>query len=66
LSVNHQKEYVRGRIHTNTIESFWAIVKRGIVGHNFTKYRQNTCICTLMSFVGDLTIVIMTAGLMIY
>lgn len=32
LSVNHQKEYVRGRIHTNTIESFWAIVKRGIVG----------------------------------
>ena len=32
LSVNHQKEYVRGCIHTNTIESFWAIVKRGIVG----------------------------------
>jgi transposase-like protein len=32
LSVNHKQEYVRGRIHTNTIESFWAIVKRGIVG----------------------------------
>lgn len=32
LSVNHQKEYVRGQIHTNTIESFWALLKRGIVG----------------------------------
>ncbi len=31
-SINHQKAYVDGIIHTNTIESFWAIVKRGIVG----------------------------------
>jgi len=32
--VNHSsKEYVRkGNIHTNSIESFWALVKRGIVG----------------------------------
>lgn len=30
--INHSKEYVNGLIHTNTIESFWAIVKRGIVG----------------------------------
>ncbi len=32
LKINHQKEYARGIIHTNTIESFWAILKRGVVG----------------------------------
>src|SRR4030081_1126312 len=32
-TVNHSaKEYVRGDVHTNTIESFWASVKRGING----------------------------------
>jgi len=32
LKVNHSYEYVNGDIHTNTIESFWAILKRGIIG----------------------------------
>jgi transposase-like protein len=27
-----QGEYVRGEVHTNNIESFWALLKRGIVG----------------------------------
>lgn len=31
-SVNHQVEYANGWIHTNGIESFWALLKRGIVG----------------------------------
>lgn len=32
-TVNHAaKEYVRGPVHTNTIEGFWAWVKRGIYG----------------------------------
>lgn len=31
--VNHEKgEYVRGIFHTNSIESFWAVMKRGIIG----------------------------------
>lgn len=31
--VNHRKrEYVRGDVHTNGIESFWAILKRGYMG----------------------------------
>lgn len=32
-TVDHSaKEYVRGDVHTNTIESFWAALKRGING----------------------------------
>jgi hypothetical protein len=31
--VNHaQGQYVVGAIHTNTIEGFWSIFKRGVVG----------------------------------
>jgi len=30
--INHQDWYVQGDIHTNTIESFWAILKRGLIG----------------------------------
>ncbi len=33
LVVSHAKgEYVRGNVHTNGIESFWSLFKRGIVG----------------------------------
>ncbi len=33
FSINHSaKEYVRGAIHTNTIEGFWSIIKNGIRG----------------------------------
>ncbi len=32
-SVNHSAgEYVRGAIHTGSIDSFWALLKRGIIG----------------------------------
>lgn len=36
-SVNHsKKEYVRGAVHTNTMDSFWNVVKRSISGtHTF-------------------------------
>jgi transposase-like protein len=36
-SVNHSKdEYVRGEVHTCTIDGFWSLLKRGIIGtfHN--------------------------------
>ena len=38
--INHsQKEYVRGDVHTNTVEGFWALLKRGIHGiyHHVSK-----------------------------
>jgi hypothetical protein len=32
-SVNHGgKEYVRGNVHTNGIENFWSLLKRGVIG----------------------------------
>lgn len=39
-SVDHGKgKYVDGRIYTNTIEGFWSIFKRGIIGiyHHISK-----------------------------
>jgi len=32
VMVNHQKIYSHRGVNTNTIESFWAIIKRGIIG----------------------------------
>ena len=42
LAVKHnQGEYVNGRIHTNTIEGFWSLLKRGIVGiYHFTSRKH--------------------------
>jgi transposase-like protein len=31
-TVNHVKEYVRGEIHTQGIENFWSLLKRGLKG----------------------------------
>lgn len=49
-SVNHQYEYVNGEIHTNTIEGFWALLKRGIIGQyhkvsarHLNKYLNEFC-----------------------
>jgi hypothetical protein len=30
--VNHTEEYVRGHIHTNGLENFWSLLKRGLNG----------------------------------
>jgi transposase-like protein len=31
-TVNHMQEYVRGEVHTQGIESFWSLLKRGLKG----------------------------------
>jgi len=45
LRIEHQaKEYARGSIHTNSIEGFWSLLKRGIGGvyHSVSeKYLQS-------------------------
>jgi transposase-like protein len=38
-TIDHKAgEYVRGEVHTNNIESFWALLKRGVIGtyHNIS------------------------------
>ena len=30
--INHAQEYARGNVHTNSIENFWSLLKRGIKG----------------------------------
>src|SRR2546422_5450189 len=38
--IHHSRdEYVAGAIHTNTIEGFWSIIKRGVMG-TFHKVRK--------------------------
>ena len=38
-SIDHVHQYVDGQVHTNTIESFWALVKRAFHGqhHHYSK-----------------------------
>jgi transposase-like protein len=39
-TVHHgRREYVRGLVHTNSMESFWSLLKRGVMGtyHNVSK-----------------------------
>jgi transposase-like protein len=31
-TVNHVEEYVRGQVHTQGIENFWSLLKRGLTG----------------------------------
>src|SRR5208282_2160575 len=30
--IDHARCYVQGRVHTNTLENFWSLLKRGIRG----------------------------------
>jgi len=44
LVIDHSKEFARGMIHTNNVESFWATLKRGVYGiyhHVSIKYLQD-------------------------
>ena len=39
--IKHQKWYVDGFIHTNTIEGFWALLKRGMFGQFHSVSRRH-------------------------
>jgi transposase-like protein len=40
--VNHAVEYVNGSVHTNGIENFWSLLKRGLKGTYITAYCPDT------------------------
>ena len=49
-AVNHAREYVRGNVHTNSIENFWSLLKRSIKGtyisiqaEHLQKYIEEQC-----------------------
>ena len=49
--VNHEKgEYVTGSYHTNTIEGYWAILKRQIKGTHIHVSKQH-----LQKYIGEVT-----------
>jgi transposase-like protein len=48
-TVNHQYEYVRGDIHTNTVEGVWSLFKRSVIG----SYHQIT-VKHLDAYLGEL------------
>ena len=43
--VNHAVEYVRGNVHTNTMENFWSLLKRGLHG-TYISVEPFTCSAT--------------------
>jgi hypothetical protein len=48
-SVNHTRgEWVRGNIHTANLDSFWALLKRGVMG-TYTRFPTSTCRSTSQS-----------------
>ena len=57
-TVDHSaKEYVRGDVHTNTIEAFWANVKRGIKGTYVHVSKKH-----LQTYLREFSIAITCAG----
>ena len=42
FKIHHSsKEYVNGNLHTNTLEGFWSLLKRGIIGiYHFTSHKH--------------------------
>lgn len=43
--INHTREYVRGNVHTNSIESIWAILKRQVIGTHHRMSAQYLPLC---------------------
>jgi transposase-like protein len=37
---HHKKQYIVGAVHTNTIEGFWSIFKRGVVGTFWSIFKR--------------------------
>ncbi|MBF6559558.1 MAG: transposase [Candidatus Binataceae bacterium] len=49
MSLHSKNEWVRGEIHTNNIESFWVLLKRGVIG-TYHKVSRSICLFISTSF----------------
>lgn len=51
-TIDHSRgKYVDGDIHTNTIEGFWSLLKRGIIGiYHSISYKHMNAYCTEFSY----------------
>ncbi len=47
-TVNHARTYVDGNVHTNVMENFWSLLKRGLHG-TYSAFARSTCSATWMS-----------------
>ena len=52
---HHRKQYVVGAVHTNTIEGFWSIFKRGIVGTFHKMSAKYMPLYVALNFNSDIT-----------
>ena len=53
--INHAETYVNGQIHTNVLENFWALLKRGL-GARTSPSSRSILSVTLMHKLIDITI----------
>jgi ISXO2-like transposase domain len=47
-TVDHAEKYVDGRAHTNGLENFWSLLKRGLNG-TYISVQPSTCSATWTS-----------------
>lgn len=50
-----KKQYVNGAVHTQSIDSFWSLLKRGIWAASI-RLAKSICRCTLLNFNSTITI----------
>lgn len=50
--IDHSKgSYVHGSIHTNTIEGFWSLLKRGVIGiYHYVSYKHMNAYCNEFAY----------------
>jgi tRNA(His) 5'-end guanylyltransferase len=53
--INHAVEYVNGNVHTNTMENFWSLLKRGLTART-SALSLSTCSAISMNRLSATTL----------